>query len=157
MDKTKIEALVSKKLDEIYEEICKETGLKDLKEGYIPVSLSLKADNLVLYVTDHIDEIMEMNRIRQKPPVYDLPVENLKIIYDGIGEDGMAFYNETYPVNNLKDLRDEIDTLRKEGFFNIAVEYGDDTWYLSDMTMTLEEVEAYIKEDIDKQEDMDRE
>ena len=68
MNKEDIKNICSNKLNEIYREICKEDGLRlNVSEGYIPVDMAIKMDSLLEYMTDHVDEILLINKQRQRP------------------------------------------------------------------------------------------
>ncbi len=68
MNKEDIKNICSNKLNEIYREICKEDGLRlNVSEGYIPVNMAIKMDSLLEYMTDHVDEILLINKQRQRP------------------------------------------------------------------------------------------
>ena len=63
--------MVSSRLNNLFDDILKDYGcIQSIKEGYIPVQLAIKVDSLTEYVTDHVDEIMLMNKLRQ-PAILD--------------------------------------------------------------------------------------
>ncbi len=71
MNKEKLRKMVSVKLDSLYSDLLNDYSVKlGINEGYIPVDLAIKVDNLTDYVTDHVDEIMRINKMRQ-PKILD--------------------------------------------------------------------------------------
>ncbi len=147
--KENLQDLVAEKLREIINLLCEKEGLQGLTTGYIPTELADKTDRLMEYVADHIDEIMEMNRLRQKAPVLETPCE-IQIFYDGIGADGCAFFNEICSIDRLEDLSATVDALRIKGYYNIAVGFTDQYFYLA--AHTISEIECFIREDLGEME-----
>lgn len=92
MNKEDIKNICSNKLNEIYREICKEDGLRlNVSEGYIPVDMAIKMDRLLEYMTDHVDEILLMNKQRQRPaPLKEEELEESMFTEDNKKEEKIA-------------------------------------------------------------------
>lgn len=161
MNKDKIREKVEKKLAELYSEICREDGLKGFKEGYIPMDMALKADKLVEDLTDRVDELIIMNAHRQRPAVKSLQNVTqckISIVYDGVGEDKVAFFNESCTINCLERLCPKIEELQSKGYRNIAVssegpDFQTGWLYLSEYSIS--EIEDIIREDLEGEKELD--
>ncbi len=72
--------------------------------------------------------------------------ETIRIIYDGLNEDGTVFTNGVYAVDSVDKLEEAISMLRSKGYLDISVEYNDETFWLSEYTIS--EIEDFIREDM---------
>ncbi len=72
---------------------------------------------------------------------------DIQIIYDGVDESGMVFHNMVSLVDHIDKIAPEIENLQNLGFYNLAVAFGDNMYYLVDHSV--EDICSYIAEDIE--------
>lgn len=80
------------------------------------------------------------------PTIENHTDDNIFIYYDGLNDDGMAFSNACTSIDSVNRLAQVVLELQNKGYLNLSVEYNDETFWLSEYSVS--EIENFIREDM---------